>query len=78
MNQPATSINSGKPNPTLRYHCKKAAQNRNECLQLKSEKQQFEGNITIAGDYNNGTRKHNPNENKHEREPTTVYPPCGK
>ena len=83
----ATNSKTEKPNPT-RHHCKKPGHHRNQCCQLRIEKDQTEGTKNSAGNNNNGQTNSNPNNsnannrnnnkthNRNDRKPQTFYPPC--
>ena len=88
MIQQDTQINSGKPKPTG-HHCKKPGHYRNQCRQLKREKDRTRNNTNSATN-NNGSGKtnSNPNNNKvtdnakgnntnnqRDRKPRPVFPP---
>ena len=87
--QQDTQQNSGKPKPTC-HHCKKPGHYRNQCRQLKREKDQTRNNTNSATN-NNGSAQTNSNPNKNkvtdnakgnntnnqrDRKPRTVFPPC--
>ena len=52
VTQQATQQNSGKPKPTC-HHCKKPGHYRNQCRQLKREKDRARNNTNSADIYNN-------------------------
>ena len=83
-----------KPNPekpkTTRYHRKKPAHHRNQCRQLRIDKDRNEGTKKSAGNNNSDQTNSNPNNNKNanfsnnsntskrkERKPRNVYSLCG-
>ena len=87
--QQDTQQNSRKPKPTC-HHCKKPGHYRNQCRQLKREKDQTQNN-TNSTTNNNGSAQtnSNPNNNKvtdnakgnntnnqRDRKPRPVFPPC--
>ena len=59
VTQQATQQNSEKPKPTC-HHCKKLGHYRNQCRQLKREKDQARNN-TNSADNNNGGGQTNSN-----------------
>ena len=83
--------NSEKPKPTCHY-CKKPSHYRNQCRQLKQEKDQTRKNMNSADNSNNknGSRQTNSNSNnkvsnntianniniQKDRRPRPVYPHC--
>ena len=83
--------NPEKPKPTC-HHCKKPGHYRNQCHQLKREKDQVQNNTDSAANNknNNGTAQtiSNPNHkppvankanntnNQRDRRPRPVFPPC--
>ena len=83
--------NSEKPKPTC-HHCKKSGHYRNQCRQLKREKDQVQNNTDSAANNknNNGSAQTNPNpnhkvpvankanntNNQRDRKPRPVFPPC--
>ena len=87
--QQDTQQNSGKPKPTC-HHCKKPGNYRNQCRQLKREKDQTRNNTNSATNNNGSAQTNsNPNNNKvtdnakgnntnnqRDRKPRTVFPPC--
>ena len=89
--QQATQQNSGKPKPTC-HPCKKPGRHRNQCRQLKREKDQARKNTNGADNNNNNTgtgqtnsnyNKKNPNninanntDNQKDRKTRPVYPLC--
>ena len=89
MSQQATQQSSGKPKPTCQ-HCKKPGHYRNQCHQLKREKDQARNNTSRA-DKNNSNISGQPNSNSNNetskktkanntknqknRSPRPVYPP---
>ena len=91
VTQPAEQQNSEKPKPTC-HHCKKPAHCRNQCRQLKREKDQARNNTdsTTNGNTNNGSAQTNSNpnnkvsnntnanssNNRRDRRSRTVFPPC--
>ena len=87
--QQDTQQNSGKPKPTF-HHCKKPGHYRNQCRQLKREKDQTRNNTNSATN-NNGSAQTNSNlnnnkvtdnakgnntNNQRDRKPRPVFPPC--
>ena len=89
VTQQAPQQNANKPRPTC-HHCKKPGHYRNQCRQLKREKDQVQ-NSTNSANNNNGSAQtnFNPNTNKvanntkgnntnnqRDRRPTPVFPPC--
>ena len=87
--QQDTQQNSGKPKPTC-HHCKKPGHYRNQCRQLKREKDQTRNNTNSATN-NNGSAQTNSNannnkvtdntkgnntNNQRDRKPRPVFPPC--
>ena len=91
VTQQTTQQNSEKPKPT-RHHCKKPGHYRNQCHQLKREKDQARNNTSSAGNSNsnNGNSRTNSNsnnkvsnntnanntDNRKDRRPGPVHPPC--
>ena len=87
--QQDTQQNSGKPKPTW-HHCKKPGHYRNQCRQLKREKDQTRNNTNSATNNNGSAQTNsNPNNNKvtdkakgnntnnqRDRKPRPVFPPC--
>ena len=87
--QKDTQQNSGKPKPTC-HHCKKPGHYRNQCRQLKREKDQTRNNTNSATNNNGSAQTNsNPNNNKvtdnakgnntnnqRDRKPRPVFPPC--
>ena len=87
--QQDTQQNSGKPKPTC-HHCKKPGHYRNQCRQLKREKDQTHNNTNSATNNNGSAQTNsNPNNNKvtdnakgnntnnqRDRKPRPVFPPC--
>ena len=89
--QQDTKQNSEKPKPTC-HHCKKTGHYRNQCRQLKREKDQVQNNTDSAANNknNNGSAQTNSNpnhkapaanqanntNNQRDRKPTPVFPPC--
>ena len=87
--QQDTQQNSGKPKPTC-HHCKKPGHYRNQCRQLKREKDQTQNNTNSATNNNGSAQTNsNPNNNKvtdnakgnntnnqRDRKPRPVFPPC--
>ena len=89
--QQDTQQNTGKPKPTC-HHCKKPGHYRNQCRQLKREKDQGQNNTDIAANNknNNGSAPTNSNPNhkapvankanntnyQRDRRPRPVFPPC--
>ena len=87
--QQDTQQNSGKPKPTC-HHCKKPGHHRNQCRQLKREKDQTRNNTNSATNNNGSAQTNsNPNNNKvtdnakgnntnnqRDRKPRPVFPPC--
>ena len=83
--------NSEKPTPTC-HHCKKPGHYRNQCRQLKREKDQVQNNTDSAANNknNNGSAQTNSNpnhkvpvankannaNNQRDRKPRPVFPPC--
>ena len=88
VTQQAPQQNSNKPKPTC-HHCKKPGHYRNQCRQLKREKDQTR-NITNNASNNNGSVQTNSNtnnktahntkassiNNQKDRRPRPVFPPC--
>ena len=86
-----TQQNSEKPKPTC-HHCKKPGHYRNQCRQLKSEKDHVQNNTdSVANNKNNnGSAQTNSNSNhkatvankannannQRDRKPRPVFPPC--
>ena len=86
-----TQQNTGKPKPTC-HHCKKPGHYRNQCRQLKREKDQGQNNTDSAANNknNNGSAPTNSNpnnkapvankanntNNQRDRRPRPVFPPC--
>ena len=64
VTQQATEQNSEKPEPTC-HHCKKPGHYRNQCRQLKREKEQVRTNMNSAANNNNnnGSAQTNSNAN---------------
>ena len=60
--QQDTQQNTGKPKPTC-HHCKKPGHYRNQCRQLKREKDQGQKNTDSAAKNNNGSAPTNSNPN---------------
>ena len=89
--QQDTQQNSEKPKPTC-HHCKKPGHCRNQCRQLKREKDQVQNNADSAANNksNNGSAQTNSNpnhkapvankanntNNQRDRKPRPVFPPC--
>ena len=89
--QQDTQQNTGKPKPTC-HHCKKPGHYRNQCRQLKREKDQGLNNTDSAAnnENNNGSAPTNSNPNykapvankanntniQRDRRPRPVFPPC--
>ena len=89
--QQDTHQNSEKPKPTC-HHCKKPGHYRNQCRQLKREKDQAQNNTDRAATNknNNGSAQTNSNpnhkvpvankannaNNQRDRKPRPVFPPC--
>ena len=89
--QQDTRQNSEKPKPTC-HHCKKPGHYRNQCRQLKREKDQAQNNIDSAANNknNNGSAQTNSNPNhkapvankannavnQRDRKTRPVFPPC--
>ena len=89
--QQDTQQNSEKPKPTC-HHCKKPGHYRNQCRQLKREKDQVQNNTDSAANSknNNGSAQTNSNpnhkasvankanntNNQRDRRPRPVFPPC--
>ena len=89
--QQDTQQNSEKPKPTC-HHCKKPAHYRNQCRQLKREKDQVQNNTDSAANNKNNNRsaqtnskpnqkapvgnKANNTNNQRNRRPRPVLPPC--
>ena len=89
--QQGTQQNSEKPKPTC-HHCKKPGHYRNQCRQLKREKDQGQNNTDSAAKNknNNGSAQTNSNpnheapvankanntKNQRDRKPRPVFPPC--
>ena len=89
--QQDTQQNTGKPKPTC-HHCKKPGHYRNQCHQLKREKDQGQNNTDSAANNknNNGSAPTNSNpnhkapvankanntNNQRGRRPRPVFPPC--
>ena len=90
VTQQAPQQNSSKPRPTC-HHCKKPGHYQNQCRQLKQEKDQTRNNTNSANN-NNGSAQTNPNpnnkaanntkgnniNNRKDRRPKPVFPPCEK
>ena len=89
--QQAPQQNANKPRPTC-YHCKKPGHYRNQCRQLKREKDQTRDNTNSAKN-NNGSAQTNSNSNNNnnkvanntkrtninnqrDRRTRPVFPPC--
>ena len=86
-----TQQNSEKPKPTC-HHCKKPGHYRNQCRQLKREKDQVQNKTDSAANNknNNGCAQTNSNpnhkaplankanntNNQRDRKPRPVFPPC--
>ena len=90
VTQQATQQNPEKHKPTC-HHCKKPGHHRNQCRQLKREKDQARNNTNSvdnknnnnAGQTNSNSKTKNPNNtnanysnNQESRSPRPVYPPC--
>ena len=91
VTQHATQQNPEKPKPIF-HHCKKPGDYRNQCCQLKREKEKAQNNKKGAGNNDNNknggqthfnsnnkiTDKANPNDtnDRNDRKSTPVYPPC--
>ena len=90
VTQQATQQNSEQPKPTC-HHCKKPGHYRNQCRQLKPEKDQARKNTNSADNNKNncgGQTNSNPNNkvsnninanntnNHKDRRPRHVYTPC--
>ena len=91
VTQQASQQNSEKPKPKC-HHCKKPGHYRNQCPQLKREKDKIQNNTDSAGNNNknNGSAQTNSNPNKkvpgnnnadnrnneRNRRMRPVYPPC--
>ena len=89
--QQDTQQNTGKPNSTC-HHCKKPGHYRNQCRQLKREKDQGQNNTDSAANNKNingsAPTNSNPNHkapvankanntnNQRDRRPRPVFPPC--
>ena len=89
--QQNTQQNSEKPKPTC-HHCKKPGHYRNQCRQLKREKDQVQNNTDSAANNKNNKGSaqinSNPNpkapvaskvnnaNNQRDRKPRPVFPPC--
>ena len=89
--QQDTQQNSEKHKPTC-HHCKKPGRHRNQCRQLKREKDQVQTNTDSAANNknNNGSAQINSNPNhkapvankanntnyQRDRKPRPVFPPC--
>ena len=89
--QQDTQQNTGKPKPTC-HHCKNPGHYRNQCRQLKREKDQGQNNTDSAANNknNNGSAPTNSNpnnkapvankanntNNQRNRRPRPVFPPC--
>ena len=89
--QQDTQQNSEKPKPTC-HHCKKTGHYRNQCRQLKREKDQVQNNTDSAANNknNNGSAQTNSNpnheapvgnklkntNNQRDRRRRPVFPPC--
>ena len=91
VTQQAPQQNSNKPRPTC-HHCKKPGHYRNQCRQLKREKDQTRNNTNSANN-NNGSAQTNSNpnnnhnkvanntkgnniNNQRDRRPKLVFPTC--
>ena len=91
VTQQAPQQNSNKPKPTC-HHCKKPGHYRNQCRQLKREKDQAQKNTDSATNnkITNGSAQTNANpnhrasvgnranntNNQRDRKPRPVFPPC--
>ena len=91
MIQRDTQQNSEKPKPTC-HHCKKPGHYRNQCRQLKREKDHVQNNTDSAANNKNNNSSaqtnSNPNQkapvankannsnNQRDRKPRPVFPPC--
>ena len=89
--QQDTQQNSQKPKPTC-HHCKKPGHYRNQCRQLKREKDHVQNNTdSVANNKNNNgsaqtnsnpnqkapvANKANNSNNQRDRKPRPVFPPC--
>ena len=89
--QQDTQQNSEKPKPTC-HHCKKPGHYRNQCRQLKREKDQVQNNTDSAANNKNNIgsaqKNSNPNHkapvankanntnNQRDKKPRPVFPPC--
>ena len=89
--QQDTQQNSEKPKPTC-HHCNNPGHYRNQCRQLKREKDQVQNNTDSAANNknNNGSAQTNSNpnhkapvankanntNNQRDRRPRPVFPPC--
>ena len=91
VTQQTSQQNSVKPISTC-HLCKKPSHYRNQCRQLKREKDQTQNNTNSAGNNNNnngsaqtnsnpnnkvsGNNNANNTNNRRDRKPRPVYPPC--
>ena len=89
--QQDTHQKSEKPKPTC-HHCKKPGRYRNQCRQLKREKDQVQNNTDSAANNKNNNssaqtnsnpnhkapvaNKSNNTNNQRDRKPRPVFPPC--
>ena len=89
--QQDTQQNTGKPKPTC-HHCKKPGHYRNQCRQLKRDKDQGQNNTDSAANNKNNSgsapansnpnhkapvaNKANNTNNQRDRRPRPVFPPC--
>ena len=89
--QPDAQQNSEKPKPTC-HHCKKPGHYRNQCRQLKREKDQVQNKTDSAANNKNNNdsaqtncnpnhkvpvaNKANNTNDQRDREPKPVFPPC--
>ena len=86
VSQQPTNTNADRPKPTC-HHCKKPGHYRNQCRLLKKQREQTAKNQNNPENKNSDTGTSNPNSNANnnnnirnnnraERKPKTVYPPC--
>ena len=91
VTQQAMQENPEKPKPSC-HHCKKPGHDKNQCIQLKLEKDEAQNNTNSASNNNNNnnggqtnsnSNNHNPHntnanntKNWNDRKPGPVYPTC--